>query len=126
MRFLLLALALLLPACGGDDSGKLKVGVILPMTGDQSTYGEESWNGILLAQEELKEEVKRNEGDPHVRARVRQVQREMAQRRMMEDTKTADAVVTNAAANKVCGDCHDLAVTHLNNADDTTYAGNRL
>ena len=57
MRFLCLALALLLTACGGgDDSGKLKVGVILPMTGDQSTYGEESWNGMLLAQDDLKKQ----------------------------------------------------------------------
>ena len=38
----------------------------------------------------------------------------------------ADATTTNAAANKVCGDCHNLALTHLNNTDDTTYAGNRL
>ena len=49
--------ALFLPACGGnDDSGQLKVGVILPMTGDQSTYGEESWNGMLLAQDDLKQQ----------------------------------------------------------------------
>jgi len=56
-RGFLLALfgALFLPACGGnDDDGKLRVGVILPMTGDQSTYGEESWNGMLLAQDDLK------------------------------------------------------------------------
>jgi len=56
MRYLLL-LALFLTACGGsDDSGKLKVGVILPMTGTQSTYGEESWNGMKLAQEDLKKQ----------------------------------------------------------------------
>lgn len=46
--------------CGGGDrkvetSGPLRVGVILPMTGDQSTYGEESWNGMKLAMEDLKE-----------------------------------------------------------------------
>jgi len=57
MRFLCLALALFLPACGGDsDNGKLRVGVILPMTAGQSTYGEESWNGMLLAQEDLKKQ----------------------------------------------------------------------
>lgn len=55
----LLALALALPllsACGGDElanDGTLRVGVILPMTGDQATYGEESWNGIQLAQIDL-------------------------------------------------------------------------
>jgi branched-chain amino acid transport system substrate-binding protein len=51
-----------LAGCGGD-SGKgtsskasLKVGIILPMTGDTSTFGEESWNGIQLAYEDLKKE----------------------------------------------------------------------
>ncbi|HEX5136660.1 MAG TPA: ABC transporter substrate-binding protein [Planctomycetota bacterium] len=47
----------LLAACGGDKgtaSGALRVGVVLPMTGNTATYGEESWNGILLAKDDLK------------------------------------------------------------------------
>jgi len=48
-----------LVGCGGDrvveTSGPLRIGVILPMTGDQSTYGEESWNGIQLALQDLKQ-----------------------------------------------------------------------
>ena len=32
----------------------------------------------------------------------------------------------NPAAAKACADCHDEASTHVNNADDTTFAGNRL
>ncbi len=55
---LLLGLVLL-AGCGGDktpSSAPLKVGVILPMTGGTATYGEESWNGILLAEEDLKKE----------------------------------------------------------------------
>jgi branched-chain amino acid transport system substrate-binding protein len=56
-----LALALTALGCGSDDAGdKFKVGVVLPMTGDQSTYGEESWNGIQLAMEDLKKQ-----GFPH-------------------------------------------------------------
>jgi branched-chain amino acid transport system substrate-binding protein len=54
---LLLPLAFLAAGCGGDKnapSGALKVGVILPMTGNTATYGEESWNGIQLANDELK------------------------------------------------------------------------
>jgi len=47
-----------LAGCDGDEesssSAPLKVGVILPMTGNTATYGEESWNGILLAQDALK------------------------------------------------------------------------
>ncbi len=57
-----LGLAFSLTGCGGGDgggadtSGPLKVGVILPMTGDQSTYGEESWNGMRLAMKELEKQ----------------------------------------------------------------------
>jgi len=55
--FSVLVLSCGLAACGGndDDGGgtTLKVGIILPMTGAQATYGEESWNGIKLAQADL-------------------------------------------------------------------------
>jgi branched-chain amino acid transport system substrate-binding protein len=64
MRRLRALLALLLLAgvagCGQGGAAKwdgketLRVGVILPMSGDQATYGEESWNGLLLAQEDLR------------------------------------------------------------------------
>lgn len=50
----LLLVPMLLAGCGGSkESGALRVGVILPMTGAQSTYGEESWNGMQLAEEDL-------------------------------------------------------------------------
>ena len=53
----LLLVPLLLAACGGGkETGALKVGVILPMTGPQSTYGEESWNGMQLAREDLEQQ----------------------------------------------------------------------
>jgi branched-chain amino acid transport system substrate-binding protein len=55
-----LLLAGLVAGCGSEGGkGKtLKVGVILPMTMDQATYGVESWNGILLAEEDLKKDAK--------------------------------------------------------------------
>ncbi len=53
----ILVLALGVCSCGGDDGDgggtTLRVGVILPMTGAQATYGEESWNGMQLALEDL-------------------------------------------------------------------------
>jgi len=54
-------LALVSLGCGGEKAGEtgagpLKVGVIIPMTGPQSTYGEESWNGMELAMEVLKKQ----------------------------------------------------------------------
>ncbi|MFC1555379.1 flagellar biosynthesis protein FlhB, partial [candidate division KSB1 bacterium] len=34
-------------------------------------------------------------GDPHVKARIRSIQREMARRKMMSDVPEADVVITN-------------------------------
>ena len=57
LLFALAASTLPLGGCGGDEAkpfdGTLRVGIILPMTGPQATYGEESWNGIQLAQQDL-------------------------------------------------------------------------
>ncbi len=50
---------------------------------------------IRMSLRELKDEFKETEGDPLVRQRVRSIQREMARRRMMEDVKKADVVITN-------------------------------
>jgi flagellar biosynthetic protein FlhB len=50
---------------------------------------------LRMSRQELKEELREEEGDPHMRARVRKVQREIAQRRMMEEVPRATVVVTN-------------------------------
>ncbi|NLJ33629.1 MAG: flagellar biosynthesis protein FlhB [Firmicutes bacterium] len=50
---------------------------------------------LMMSKEEIKEEMKRMEGDPQLRARIRERQRQMAARRMMEDVPKADLVVTN-------------------------------
>ncbi len=48
-----------------------------------------------MTQQEVKEEVREREGNPLIKSRIRSLQREMARRRMMEDVKKADVVVTN-------------------------------
>jgi len=50
---------------------------------------------IMMSRQELKDEVKREEGDPMLRARVRKLQREMNRRRMLEDVPRATVVITN-------------------------------
>lgn len=50
---------------------------------------------LKMTKEELRQEGKEQEGDPHVKARIRSQQREMARRRMMEEVPKADVVVTN-------------------------------
>ncbi len=53
---LIALLLLMLTACSGGQKDEFRVGVILPMTGQTATYGEESWNGIQMALDELKAE----------------------------------------------------------------------
>jgi flagellar biosynthetic protein FlhB len=50
---------------------------------------------LRMTKQEVKEEMRDTEGDPHVRARRRQIQRQMAQQRMMAEVPQADVVVRN-------------------------------
>lgn len=50
---------------------------------------------LKMTREEIRQEVKESEGDPHIKARIRSMQREVARRRMMSEIPTADVVVTN-------------------------------
>ncbi len=50
---------------------------------------------IRMTKQEIKDERKQTEGDPKIKARIRSIQIEMAQRRMMEAIPEADVVITN-------------------------------
>lgn len=50
---------------------------------------------LKMSKEEVKREMKEQEGDPQIKARVRAMQRQMARRRMMAAVPKADVVVTN-------------------------------
>jgi flagellar biosynthetic protein FlhB len=50
---------------------------------------------LKMTKQELRDEAKESEGNPEVKARVRQVARQMSQRRMMDAVPTADVVVMN-------------------------------
>jgi len=49
----------------------------------------------MMSKQELKEELKRMEGDPLTRERRRRMQRQLAMQRMMANVPKADVVVTN-------------------------------
>ena len=51
--------------------------------------------GLRMTKQEVKEEYKRLEGDPLVRQRIREMQRQIAYQRMMAAVPQADVVVTN-------------------------------
>jgi len=50
---------------------------------------------LRMSQEEVKREHKESEGDPHVKARIRQQQQAMARGRMMSKVPQADVIITN-------------------------------
>lgn len=50
---------------------------------------------LKMTKQEVRDEMKQTEGNPEVKAKIRQVQREMAQRRMMEHVPNADVIITN-------------------------------
>ncbi|NRA94600.1 MAG: flagellar biosynthesis protein FlhB [Planctomycetes bacterium] len=50
---------------------------------------------LMMTKEDVKEDRKRGEGDPRVKGRIRQIQREVARARMMHDVKNASVVIRN-------------------------------
>mgnify|MGYP005983446777 FL=1 len=50
---------------------------------------------LRMTRQEIRDEHKEMEGDPHVKGRIRQAMRAAARRRMMADVPKADVIVTN-------------------------------
>jgi flagellar biosynthesis protein FlhB len=50
---------------------------------------------LKMSKQEIKDEFRQAEGDPMIKARIRQIQREMARRRMFESIPKATVVITN-------------------------------
>ena len=48
-----------------------------------------------MSRQEIKDEMKQTEGDPQIKARLRQIRTERARRRMMASVPEADVVITN-------------------------------
>ena len=78
---------------------KLSFFILLGMTivaAIDFTYQKMSYQQKLRqSKDAAKRESKEQEGDPEIRQRIRTIQREMAQKRMMEDIPKADVIVTN-------------------------------
>jgi flagellar biosynthetic protein FlhB len=50
---------------------------------------------LRMTKEEVKQEYKEQEGSPEVKGRIRQLQREAARRRMMQEIPNANVIITN-------------------------------
>tara|TARA_R110002072_G_scaffold534_5_gene3809 strand:+ start:63395 stop:64504 length:1110 start_codon:yes stop_codon:yes gene_type:complete len=50
---------------------------------------------LMMTKEQAKKESKEQDGNPEIKQRIRAIQREMAQKRMMADVPNADVIITN-------------------------------
>ena len=50
---------------------------------------------LKMSKQDIKDESKQNDGDPHIKARVRRLQRDMRRRNMMKDVQKATAIIVN-------------------------------
>ena len=48
---------------------------------------------LRMSKQEIKEEYKQTEGDPQIKGKIREKQRQMASRRMMQNVPNADVVM---------------------------------
>jgi flagellar biosynthetic protein FlhB len=72
------------------------IGLLLVITaGDWFVQKQRFTARMRMSKEELKEEFKNTEGDPHVKARQKQIRVERARRRMMQAVPKATVVVMN-------------------------------
>ncbi|MDR1472281.1 MAG: flagellar biosynthesis protein FlhB [Synergistaceae bacterium] len=78
-------------------STALQMAIILLVLG-LFDYAYQKWEfekSIKMSKQEIKEEYKQMEGDPLIKRRIRQKQRELATGRMMADVPKSDVVITN-------------------------------
>ena len=61
-------------------------------------YAYQKWQttqDLKMTKQEVKDEMKQSEGDPQIKGKIRQKQRQMAMARMMQEVPKADVIVTN-------------------------------
>lgn len=75
----------------------LRIGVIYIFIAalDYAYQRYEHEKSLKMTKQEIKEEYKQAEGDPQIKAKIKQKQREISMRRMMQDVPKADVVITN-------------------------------
>lgn len=69
---------------------------LLLLAAIDAPYQKWNWTRKLkMTRQEVREEMKESDGNPQVKGKIRQMQLQMSQRRMMEAVPTADVVVVN-------------------------------
>jgi flagellar biosynthesis protein FlhB len=76
-------------------SGAGRLGLLLIASMDAPFQLWSHTKKLRMTRQEVKDELKETDGNPEMRGRRRQMQQELASRRMMEDVPSADVVITN-------------------------------
>ncbi|HNO65642.1 MAG TPA: flagellar biosynthesis protein FlhB [Tepidiformaceae bacterium] len=79
---------------GFDIAFKATAALLVMAVADYAWQRRRHIKQLMMTREELKQEMKENDGDPQVRAAIRR-RRQQLMNRMMSAVKTADVVVTN-------------------------------
>ncbi|SFW83464.1 flagellar biosynthesis protein FlhB [Pseudomonas sp. NFACC10-1] len=79
----------------GWSSFWMACGLIFIAAADVPFVLYEAHKKLLMTKQEVRDEHKNSEGSPEVKQRIRQLQREMSQRRMMASVPEADVIITN-------------------------------
>ena len=72
------------------------IGVIMVLAAMDYAY--QLWQttqDLMMTKQEVKDEYKQTEGDPQIKGKIKQKQRQMAMSRMMQEVPKADVIVTN-------------------------------
>lgn len=83
--------------CSAIYSSVMTISVIFIFLGI-ADIGYQWWEyekNLRMTKQEIKEEYKQMEGDPEIKGKIKQKQKEMSQARMMQDVPTADVVIRN-------------------------------
>lgn len=74
-----------------------RIALVMTLLG-AADYAYQRWQhlqDLRMTQQEARQESKEMEGDPQIKRRVRQLQRQIAMQRMMTDVPSADVIITN-------------------------------
>jgi len=75
----------------------IRIGIILIALGimDYIFQWREYESNLKMSKEDIKEEFKETEGNPQIKSEIKRKQRQISMKRMMQDIKKADVIITN-------------------------------
>ncbi|HZG15095.1 MAG TPA: flagellar biosynthesis protein FlhB [Candidatus Bathyarchaeia archaeon] len=75
----------------------LYIGILLVILGAFDFFYQkyEHMKNLRMSKQDIKDEYKKSEGDPLIKSKIKERQRQMAMRRMMQEVPKADVIITN-------------------------------